>query len=80
MQKEEQIKKTKYALILLLVSAFAGTFVLTQLTPLVADDYNYAFSWSYHIRIDNMTLLWHSMRAHRIWTNGRVFADRKSVV
>ncbi len=52
-------------------------FILTEMTPLVADDYNYAFSWSYDypMRIDNMTLLKQSMWSHRQWTHGRVFAS-----
>ena len=56
---------------------FLFVFILTEMTPLVADDYNYAFSWSYDypMRIDNMTLLKQSMWSHRQWTHGRVFAS-----
>ena len=31
--------------LLLLVTVFTSVFVLTWMTPLVADDFNYAFSW-----------------------------------
>ncbi len=59
------------------LGVFLFVFVLTEMTPLVADDYNYAFSWSYDfpMRIDNMTLLKQSMWSHRQWTHGRVFAS-----
>lgn len=52
-----------------------AAFVLTSLTPLIADDYNYAFSWSYASRVDNLYLLIGSMAGHRRWTHGRVFAQ-----
>ncbi len=54
---------------------FAITCILTLLTPLIADDFNYAFSWADHNRVDNITLVIKSMTAHRQWTHGRVFAQ-----
>ena len=58
---------------------FAAIFILvcllTACTPLLADDFNYAFSWADESRIDNFRLVISSMRAHRAWTHGRVFAQ-----
>lgn len=58
-----------------LLSVFVVVFFLTDFTPLIADDFNYAFSWSYESRVDNFALLIGSMRGHRQWTHGRVFAQ-----
>ena len=58
-----------------LFSVFAITCILTSLTPLIADDYNYAFSWADHSRVDNLVNVIKSMRSHRQWTHGRVFAQ-----
>ena len=61
------------------VAFFAAVFALvcflTACTPLLADDFNYAFSWADETRIDNLRLVISSMKAHRIWTHGRVFAQ-----
>ena len=57
------------------VAVFIFTCILTSLTPLVADDYNYAFSWADRTRVDNLTLVIKSMITHRQWTHGRVFAQ-----
>ena len=54
---------------------FTLAFLLTACTPLLADDFNYAFSWADESRIDNFRLVISSMRAHRAWTHGRVFAQ-----
>lgn len=51
---------------------FAGTFVLNALTPLIADDYSYCFSFDDWSRITSPGQILPSMRAHRITTNGRV--------
>ena len=56
-------------------AVFAITCILTFLTPLIADDYNYAFSWADRTRVDNLTLVVKSMITHRQWTHGRVFAQ-----
>lgn len=56
-------------------AVFAITCILTFLTPLIADDYNYAFSWADRTRVDNLTLVIKSMITHRQWTHGRVFAQ-----
>lgn len=59
---------------LILLAVFAGIFVLSWLTPLIADDYNYAFSWATNARIENLRDVAASMDCHRTYTNGRVFA------
>ena len=58
-----------------LAAMFTVTWRLTTITPLVGDDYNYAFTWTDHSRIDNFTLVCQSMNTHRNWTHGRVFAQ-----
>ena len=68
-------KKNSYSWILLLIAVFSIFFILTALTPYIADDFNYAFSWSYDSRVDNIVLLIGSMAGHRLYTHGRVFAQ-----
>ena len=72
--KNNQIQQIICRWLFFLLIWFAA-FVLTSLTPLIADDYNYAFSWSYASRVDNLYLLIGSMAGHRRWTHGRVFAQ-----
>ena len=73
-----QKKQHKTDLIAFLTIVFFVMLVLSALTPLVADDYNYAFNWSYEddlVRIDNYQLILDSMAAHRYYTHGRVLAQ-----
>ena len=73
-----QKKQHKTDLIAFLTIVFFVMLVLSALTPLVADDYNYAFNWSYEddlVRIDNYQLVLDSMAAHRYYTHGRVLAQ-----
>ena len=72
-KKGKQNNGILLAAFLLLV--FAGTWQLTKMTPLVGDDFNYAFSWADDTRVDNFTLVVKSMISHRQWTHGRVFAQ-----
>ncbi len=58
----------------ILTAVFAAIFFLTLLTPMVADDYNYAFSWATDQRVRSLGDVWDSMACHRSYTNGRVFA------
>ncbi|MBR5094413.1 MAG: hypothetical protein IK095_04895 [Oscillospiraceae bacterium] len=58
----------------ILAAVFAGVFLATRLTPLVADDFNYAFSWRSGERIRDLGEVIGSMSVHRDCTNGRVFA------
>ena len=59
---------------LLALAVFALVWVFTLLSPLVADDYNYAFSWAEDKRIENLGDVWASVECHRLYTNGRVFS------
>lgn len=63
-------KKSLLTLVLLLL--FAGSFVFNSMTPLVADDYTYCFSFDDWSRITSPGQIPASMRAHRVSTNGRV--------
>ncbi len=73
-QEPNGARKRVPPVLYLALAVFAGMFALTLLTPMIADDYNYAFIWATDIRIGNLGDIWNSMRAHRIFTNGRVFA------
>ena len=75
MQTIRKTKQNKYQVITLIIVAYMVTFLLTSLTPLIADDYNYAFSWAGGKRVDNLVMVYQSMSVHRIWTHGRVFAS-----
>ena len=72
-------EKRRYGFVLLSLCVFVMVLIMTEMTPLVADDYDYAFSWAFHwsyfMRIDNLKLLWDSMETHRLFTHGRVFAS-----
>lgn len=75
-----QIKETNRNSILryagFLAVVFAAAFFLTAMTPLVADDFNYAFSWTRpDKRIETFSQLFYSMKVHRQMTHGRVFAQ-----
>ncbi len=72
--KGEKQKKT-ILFAVFLIAVFFGTWLLTKMTPLVGDDFNYAFSWADDTRVDNFTLVVKSMLSHRQWTHGRVFAQ-----
>ncbi len=65
-------KKRKYILVCFLGLVFLSVYILTELTPLVADDFNYAFYWAYPARIDSLQMLVRSMGVHRRRTNGRI--------
>lgn len=58
----------------LTIIVFLAVFALTALTPYIADDYSYCFSFSDWQRIGGLADIVRSMAAHRITTNGRVFA------
>ena len=76
MKLQKKLHKTD--MIAFLTIVFFVMLVLSALTPLVADDYNYAFNWSYEddlVRIDNYQLVLDSMAAHRYYTHGRVLAQ-----
>ena len=56
------------------IAVFAVFFTLTILTPLIADDYNYAFGYASGVRIRSLRDIWDSMSWHRKLLNGRVFS------
>ena len=66
--------KKKDYLPLFLFAVFAVISILSWMTPLVADDYNYAFSWATRGRVSDFWEMYFSMATHRKMTNGRVFA------
>ena len=70
-------KRKRIAAPLFFLVIFAAFWCLTSLTPLIADDFNYAFTWADEGigRIDNFYLVYTSMESHRMWTHGRVFAQ-----
>lgn len=57
-----------------LACVFAVMLVFNHLTPLVGDDYVYAFSFVDEQRIDSVWDIFPSMWAHRFYANGRVVA------
>lgn len=58
---------------LLYTAVFLLVLLLTWLTPMVADDYSYCFSWADDTRIRSLAQIVPSMTVHRELTNGRVF-------
>lgn len=59
---------------LLLTAIFIFILALTCLTPLIADDYSYCFSFATGERITSVAEIPMSMAEHRISVNGRVLA------
>ena len=61
-----------------LLPVFALVFIIvlifSSLTPMLADDFSYCFSWADNSRIKSIIQIIPSMAAHRVVTNGRVFA------
>lgn len=57
-----------FALVFIIVLCFSF------LTPMVANDFSYCFSWADNSRIHSLGQIIPSMAAHREVTNGRVFA------
>lgn len=53
---------------------FAVIFIFSSLTPLIADDYDYCFSFADGSRMESFSQIIPSMAAHRETVNGRVVA------
>lgn len=73
-----QKKQNTISIIAFLSAVFIVMLTLSALTPLIADDFNYAFNWAYDdslVRIDNYRLVWDSMASHRYFSHGRVLAQ-----
>lgn len=68
-------KHNQFRLAVFLLTVFLVSFFFTSLTPLLADDFNYSFSWGDGKRIDNFIMVYQSMSVHRIWQHGRIVAS-----
>ncbi len=71
---DQNAKRERRRLIGCLALVFLLTLLLSALTPLIADDYNYAFSWATDERVRSLRDVAVSMQTHRAYTNGRVFS------
>lgn len=72
--RDQARTKGTAGLVLLTLAVFMLVLAFTLLSPLVADDYNYAFSWAEDKRVENLGDVWFSIKCHRLYTNGRVFS------
>ena len=73
MQAEKQ-KKFNIGSVTVFAIAFGVMFLFSLWTPLIADDYNYAFGYSTSTRISSLREIWISMAWHRKLLNPRVFS------
>ena len=71
---DQNATRERRRLIGCLALVFLLTFLFSSLTPLIADDYNYAFSWATDGRVRSIADIAASMETHRAYTNGRVFS------
>ena len=74
LMRNEPYRKPDAASIALITVVFSGMFLLSMLTPLIADDYNYTMGYATGTRIGSLMDIWRSMAWHRQMLNGRVFA------
>jgi hypothetical protein len=56
------------------IFVFITILVLTALTPMLADDYSYSFSFADRSRISSLGDIFRSLQAHRVDINGRMLA------
>ncbi len=73
MQTERQ-RKLDIGCAALFAVVFGVMFLFSLWTPLIADDYNYAFGYSTGTRITSLREIWISMAWHRRLLNPRVLA------
>ena len=73
MQTEKQ-RKFNIGCMTLFAVIFGVIFLFSLWTPLIADDYNYAFGYSTSTRISSLREIWLSMAWHRKLLNPRVFS------
>ena len=73
MQTERQ-RKLDIGCAALFAVVFGVMFLFSLWTPLIADDYNFAFGYSTGTRITSLREIWISMAWHRKLLNPRVFA------
>ena len=64
----------KKPLYLFLALLFLSLLLFSSLTPLVADDFTYCYSWADQSRITSVLQIFPSMAVHRLHANGRVIA------
>jgi hypothetical protein len=73
MQAEKQ-RKLNIGCAMLFATVFGVMFLFSLWTPLIADDYNYAFGYSTSTRISSLREILVSMAWHRKLLNPRVFS------
>ena len=69
-----KITKDKKPICFILLAVFLFMTLLSFLTPMIADDYSYSFSFADYSRIESVGDIVGSMAAHRETINGRVIA------
>lgn len=75
------MKKThKYEKIGLIIAVFSAVLLMTCMTPLLADDFSYSFSYADGSRIKNLADVFQSLGAHRQTMNGRVFSHGLTMI
>lgn len=69
-----KISKDKKPICFILLAVFLFMALLSFLTPMIADDYSYSFSFADYRRIESVGDIVESMAAHRETINGRIIA------
>ena len=69
-----RLLKSRSLPLLFFAALFLVMLAFSCMTPLVADDFSYKFSWADVSRIKSLGQIIPSMAAHRVLTNGRVLA------
>lgn len=67
-----KINQNKKVLIILMAVIFLITFLLNYLTPRIADDYAYRFSFYDGEKIESAKDIVYSMQSHYLYMNGRL--------
>ena len=73
-------KQAKRIMIVIYSVLFTVFFLMTCLTPMLADDYSYSFSYADGKRIENLGDVFRSLCAHRQTMNGRMFSHGLAMV
>ena len=67
--------RTKKYIIVFYTLVFLAVFCLTCLTPMIADDFSYSFSYADRShRIRTLSDIYYSLKAHRVSMNGRMIS------
>lgn len=66
--------RNRLIFLFIFVAIFFIMFILNSYTPLLSDDFVYAFSFRDTSRIEKIADIFPSLAAHRVYTNGRVFS------